>query len=181
MNNRYCLYMIIWLAFFLLSVSVADLWISALAQTIPSPSDVYLPVVMKLPKSTAAPIPTATPAATPTPTLPPPNLDGCKNPPSTPVQAADYPIKIVNVDKTAQPETVTLKNVSNESVDLTGWHMCSVLATQEHKPIGGILAPDETGIYAYGGRDYIWNNDEPDDGALFNAAWQLVSYWDDPE
>lgn len=39
----------------------------------------------------------------------------------------------------------------------------------------------ETRSYAYTGTGFIWNNSEPDDGALYNAAGQLVSYWRDQE
>jgi hypothetical protein len=76
-------------------------------------------------------------------------------------------------------ETVTLKNVSGEVVDLNGWHMCSIKGNQEH-PIGGTLAAGETKTFN-GPQDTIWNNGGQDDGSLYNAQGQLVSYWHDPD
>ncbi|MEZ4614937.1 MAG: hypothetical protein R2867_05395 [Caldilineaceae bacterium] len=176
MGNNY-FYTIIGLICAFVLLSAVNQHSPAVAQTIPNP--VYLPVVIYPPKPTATPIPTSTPAATPTLTLPPPNLDGCKNPLPTPVDAANYPIKIVGVDKTAKPETVQLKNVSNETIDLTGWHMCSVRGTQEHKPIHGTLTPGGTSTFKHDG-GFIWRDELRDDGALYNPFWQLVSYWVDP-
>ena len=165
MNNRYRLYIIIWLAGALLPVSTADLWESTLAQTItPIPSTVHLPVIMNPPIPTATPIPTefSCPAI----------------PLSLPSGVPDSPVKIVSIDKRA--ESVQLQNVSGESVDLSGWHMCSVRGTQEHRPITSILAPSETASYVNNTGDNVWHNTARDDGALYNADGQLVSYWVDP-
>ena len=80
---------------------------------------------------------------------------------------------IVNVDK--GKEVVTLKNVSSEAVDLSGWHMCSIKGNQEH-PISGTLAPGQQQDFP-GPEGSIWSNSDPDPGALYNQKGQLVSYW----
>jgi hypothetical protein len=121
--------------------------------------------------NTAPPAPVATPAPKP---LPPPTFNNCQADPN-PGAAPNEPVRITAIDKSA--ETVTLQNVSGAAVDLTGWHMCSVTANQEH-PIGGALAPGETRVFP-GPDGNIWNNSTPDPGALYNAAGQLVSYWPD--
>ena len=45
--------------------------------------------------------------------------------------------------------------------------------------IGGTLAAGETRAFPYAGSGTIWNNFEPDDGALYNPSGQLVSYFVD--
>jgi hypothetical protein len=79
----------------------------------------------------------------------------------------------------ANPEVVRLENVSSSTVDLTGWHMCSITGDQEHDGIDGTLAPGQTKDFPHTGSGFIWNNSERDDGALYNAEGQLVSYWID--
>jgi hypothetical protein len=74
-------------------------------------------------------------------------------------------------------ELVTLRNVSAEAVDLTGWHLCSIKGNQE-VPVGGVLAPGATQTFP-SADGTIWNNSERDDAALYNASGQLVSYWED--
>jgi hypothetical protein len=119
--------------------------------------------------------PASAPPAPPSPKpLPPPSFNNCQADPNA-AAAPNYPVDIVAVDKRA--ETITLKNVSPESVDLSGWRMCSIRGNQEH-PIGGALAPGEERLFP-GPNGNIWNNSDPDDGALYNAAGQLVSYWAD--
>lgn len=86
-------------------------------------------------------------------------------------------MKIVTVNKVA--ETVTLKNTSTNPVSLTGWHMCSITGNQQH-PIGGTLYPGQSATFP-GPTGSIWNNDKKDDGALYNADGQLVSYWFDSD
>lgn len=122
---------------------------------------------------------TVTPGSTAIPTLPPPSFDDCQEDPD-PNRAANYPIRIITVDKDANPEVVYLLNVSDQTMDLTSWHVCSLNGNQEHFGIGGTLAPDETKGYPYTGGGFIWNNQQKDDGALYNAAGQLVSFWEDP-
>jgi len=141
----------------------------------------------------AAPMPTATsqPAATPVPTaapqptsepvvqLPPPSFNECQMDPNTAL-APNNPVKIISVLKGDTPEVVQLKNVSSNTVDLTGWRMCSIKGNQEHTGISGSLAPGEVKQFAYTGSGSIWSNSDKDDGALYNANGQIVSYWQDP-
>lgn len=152
-------------------------------------SYVYLPVVLRsyVPPATATPIatstavPTAVPTVGPTvtPTLPPPSFDGCEEDPD-PASAGNFPVRVVVVVKDANPEVVRLENVGVEAVDLTGWRMCSITGNQEHTGVGGSLASGETRDFPFTGGGFIWNNSSQDDGALYNAGGQLVSYWVDP-
>ncbi|MGQ9826579.1 MAG: lamin tail domain-containing protein [Roseiflexus sp.] len=113
--------------------------------------------------------------APPTPRpLPPPSFNACQEDPNADA-APHYPVQIVRIDKI--DETVTLKNVSPDEIDLTGWRMCSIRGNQEH-PIGGILAPGEVRVFP-GPVGNIWNNKERDDGALYNPNGQLVAYMRD--
>jgi hypothetical protein len=142
----------------------------------------YLPQVAKnyppAPTATATATATPTTAPTATPTLPSPSFDGCQEDPD-PYSAGNYPVRIVTVFKTANPEAVQLQNVGAQTVNLTGWRMCSITGDQEHTGISGSLAPGETKDFSYTGGGFIWNNTERDDGALYNAGGQLVSYWID--
>lgn len=124
-------------------------------------------IVTPTPTATKTPV-----AATPTPTLPPPTYNNCQADPN-PNAAPNYPLRITAIDKSA--ETVTLKNVSAGTIDLSGWHMCSVTGNQQH-PINGTLAPGASQTYP-GPAGNIWNNSSPDPGALYNPAGQLVSYF----
>lgn len=106
--------------------------------------------------------------------LPAPTFNACQDDPN-PDAAPNYPVQIVKIDKRA--EQVTLKNVSGEIVDLTGWHMCSVKGNQEH-PISGVLAPGQEHTFD-GPPGNIWANGDQDKGSLYNTNGQLVSYWRD--
>ncbi len=124
------------------------------------------------------PQPIAPPPALP---LPPPNVPapgagdaGCGNDPG-PV-APESPVTIVAVNDRA--EVVTLRNVSGAPVNLDGWRMCSIRGPQEHRGIGGTLAPGEQRDFRHQG-DTIWSNSDRDPGALYNAQGQLISYWAD--
>jgi PLD-like domain len=115
---------------------------------------------------------TATQGPTATPALPPPTYNNCQADPN-PNAAPNYPVRIVAIDKVA--ETVTLRNVTiNDTIDLTGWQMCSITGNQHH-PISGTLAPGETRMFP-GPTGSIWNNSSRDDGALYNPNGQLASY-----
>lgn len=129
--------------------------------------------------ATATPTATATtgsgePLPTATPALPPPDFTSCAVV-GNPGRAPNFPVRIVGIDK--QAETVTLRNVSTGSIELTGWRMCSVTGGQQH-PIGDFLAAGEQRTFP-GPAANIWNNSSSDPGALWNAAGQLVSYWPD--
>ncbi len=116
------------------------------------------------------------PAPQPPPHVPPPGPgdEGCGFDPG-PV-APEFPVKIVAVND--QSETVTLRNVSGDPVNLDGWRMCSIRGPQEHRGIGGILAPGEQRDFTHEGGN-VWRNDGRDPGALYNAQGQLISYWGD--
>jgi len=45
-----------------------------------------------------------------------------------------------------QAETVTLKNVSDQAINLAGWTMCSIKGGQQHA-IGGVLASGEQQVF----------------------------------
>ncbi len=124
------------------------------------------------------PAPQPQPQPPPQPPQPPqppaPTYNNCQADPN-PDAAPNYPVRIVQIDKRA--ETVTLQNVSGESVNLDGWIMCSIRGNQQH-PIGGVLAPGETKAFD-GPVGNIWSNSERDDGALYNPQGQLISYWRD--
>jgi hypothetical protein len=57
--------------------------------------------------------------------------------------------------------------------------MCSLNGHQEHDQIFGTLAPGQTRNFPNTGDGPIWDDTQPDDGALYNAAGFLVSYWVD--
>ena len=87
--------------------------------------------------------------------------------------APDAPVQIVEINKRA--ETVTLKNVGAEAVDLAAWVMCSIKGGQQHTISGTLGAGEEQTFENTGGN--IWNNSERDAGALYDAEGRLVSYW----
>ncbi|NTW00987.1 MAG: hypothetical protein HGA19_06695 [Oscillochloris sp.] len=89
--------------------------------------------------------------------------------------APNYPVVITAIDKSA--ETVTLRNVSDSSVSLDGWVMCSVRGSQQH-PVAGSLAAGKTKVFS-GSTGNIWSNASSDPGALYDADGRLVSYWPD--
>ncbi len=132
-------------------------------------------------------VPTLAPIATPTeeptprlpppiPPLPPPTFNACQEDPNPDV-APNYPVLIAAIDK--DTGTVMLKNVGPDAVDLTGWHMCSIKGNQEH-PIFGMLAPGADHPFP-GPAGNIWANSDNNNGSLYNAQGQLVSYWYDPD
>ena len=129
------------------------------------------------PPAPQPPAPPAPPAPQPQPPTPPslpaPSFYACQ---SDATVAPHYPVRIVGINKGS--ETVVLKNVSPEPVNLDGWRMCSIRGNQEHTPIGGMLAPNEERSFVNAGGQ-IWSNDQNDPGALYNANGQLVSSWAD--
>lgn len=139
----------------------------------PTPTIAAAPTKTPIPSATPKPSPTPKPTVGPTatPTLPPPSYNNCQADPN-PSAAPNYPVRITAIDKVA--ENVTLKNVSTESIDLSGWNMCSVTGNQHH-PISGTLAPGQSQTFNSGSS--IWNNSSADPGALYDPAGQLVSYF----
>ena len=126
---------------------------------------------------TPMPPPQPTPAPQPPVNVPAPGPGdaGCGYDPG-PGVAPDSPVKIVGIND--RSETVTLRNVSSEPVNLDGWRMCSIRGPQDHRGIGGTLAPGQELDFTHQGGQ-IWSNSEDDPGALYNAQGQLVSYWAD--
>ncbi|MCS6938179.1 MAG: thermonuclease family protein [Roseiflexaceae bacterium] len=123
----------------------------------------------------AAPSPAAAPTAAGNQTLPP-SYNRCRTDPNA-ARAPNAPVAIVGVDKRA--ETVTLRNVGSEPINLDGWIMCSFKGSQIHQGIGGALAPGETRTFKHTGSASIWNNRETDPGGLYDPQGRLVSYWPD--
>jgi hypothetical protein len=117
-----------------------------------------------------APQPTPQPTPVPDPGPAPVAVD-CS---ATPANVPNFPVQITLIDKRA--EIVYLRNVSDAPVNLEGWTMCSITGGQEHTGIGGVLAPGETGSYRYLGPGSIWNNSDPDHGALYDARGRPISY-----
>jgi hypothetical protein len=114
-----------------------------------------------------------TPTAEPTPN--PPSYNSCRDDPYA-NQAPEYPIKITGINK--QAETVTLRNLSGQTIDLTGWTMCSIRGNQLHDGISGTIGAGEQRTYP-NNTGNIWNNIDQDNGALYNPQGQLISYWRD--
>jgi hypothetical protein len=128
---------------------------------VPEDRNLYLPTTIK---NFAAQIP------------PPAIYDGCKSNPN-PASAPNFPVQIVGVDKVA--ELVTLKNVSNTIISLEDWNMCSLGTHQDHDQIFGSIAPGQTRTFPNTGGSPVWNDNTRNDGALYNAAGYMVSYWVD--
>lgn len=123
----------------------------------------------------ATPAPTAAPTATGTQALRP-SYNKCRTDPNA-ARAPNAPVAIVRVDKRA--ETVTLRNVGSEPINLDGWIMCSFKGSQIHQGVSGTLAPGETRAFKHTGGASIWNNRETDPGGLYDPQGRLVSYWPD--
>lgn len=98
----------------------------------------------------------------------------CERDPA-PANWLDSPITIVAVDK--QRERVTLQNVSDTTVNLNDWVMCSFRGSQQH-PLQGTIQPRETISFLYTNGN-VWSNSDTDNGGLYNSAGELVSYWKD--
>jgi hypothetical protein len=144
-----------------------------------SPSPTSVPA-----SPTSAPVsPTATsgPTATPTPTFPPPadppppSFNGCQDEPNA-AAAPDYPVRILDINK--ETEVFALQNVGTVPVDLGEWVMCSMNGSQELDRMRGALEPGQTRRFVFPGAG-VWSNTQRDDGALYNARGQLISYWFD--
>jgi len=158
----------------------------------------FCETIQATPTPSVSPTPTTTPTATPTATpppegsktvflpitakniigsLPPPAIyDGCKSDPN-PGGAANFPIRIVKVNKVA--EVVTLQNVGSATISLEDWNLCSINGNQDHDQIFGTIAPGQTRSFPNTGDPNIWSDNQRDDAALYNAAGFLVSYWAD--
>jgi hypothetical protein len=164
-------------------------------ETIQAPSPTPTPSVSPTPKPPTPTLtpkpPTPTPRGAPDPNLylptafkafaaqtpPPPAIyDGCKTNPN-PAGALDFPVRIVGVDKVA--EIVTLQNISDKTISLEDWNMCSLGTHQDHDQIFGTIGPGQTRTFPNTGGSLIWADNQRDDAALYNAAGFIVSYWVD--
>lgn len=123
----------------------------------PGAGKVYAPLVRN------APPPTATPPAA---------AVSCDVPGGP--QVPNTPIHISSVNKVA--ETVTIKNVTAQSVDVTGWWICSIKGGQLHAVLSGVLAPGQSIVVASQAGELIWNNLTPDPAALYNRQGVQISY-----
>jgi hypothetical protein len=128
---------------------------------------------------TPNPAPEVTPTPSPTASAAPAgdSADVCTFPAHEP-NAPEDPVQIVGVEKVE--EVVTLRNVSSETLDLSGWTVCSVRGNERHEGIVGILEPGESADYTHQGTNNIWSNTEPDDAVLYDDEGTLISYWSDP-
>ncbi len=126
-----------------------------------------------LPTGSPTPIPTASPTFPPPAPAPPPSFNACQAD-TDPYAAPNYPVRILGVDK--ETEVFVLQNVSPEPVALKGWRMCSVNGSQQFSRLLITLQPGETRMLVFPGAA-VWNNNERDDGALYNQNGQLISYW----
>ncbi len=81
------------------------------------------------------------------------------------------------MDKVA--EILTLDNVSDKTISLEDWNMCSLDTHQDHDQIFGAIAPKQIRTFPNVGGIPVWNDSAHNDGALYNAAGFLVSYWVD--
>ena len=94
-----------------------------------------------------------------------------------PAIVPNYPVKIIAIDKVA--EVVTLQNVSNRTISLEDWDMCSINGNQPHDEIFDNIGPGQIRQFPNVGGKPIWEDSVRDDGALYNARGSLVSYWVD--
>jgi hypothetical protein len=110
------------------------------------------------------------------PNPPPAIYDGCQSDPDQ-AGAANFPVRIVSVNKVA--ETVTLQNISDKTVSLEDWNLCSLATNRDHDEIFGTIAPGQTRTFSNIGSGPVWNDSTRNDAALYNAGGFLVSYWAD--
>ena len=89
--------------------------------------------------------------------------------------APNTPIVIVSVDKLA--EIVTIRNDGAASVDLAGWTICSLLGSQLHAQLEGVLGRVRPELFrSQAGALHL---EQPLQGACGGVQWrgQLISYW----
>lgn len=143
----------------------------------PSPTRTVTPLPSetptRVPSSTSAPTETAIPSETPTST---------PEPTETPTLVSGAMVIIKWVNKSA--EYVDLENIGNQPQDLTGWRIVSEKGNQVCW-LAGIIQPGETlrvwtnnpngEGYNCGIGNNIWNDNESDPAALYNAQGTQVS------
>ena len=125
------------------------------------------------PTATVRGTPSGTPTATAT--LASTNAaDLCRQTPD-PTQALNEPIVIFNILE--ELDLVILENVGSETVNLDGWTLCSLTGDQVHTGLSGNIESLELFTFEYDGD--IWDDVQQDDGALYDPAGNLVSYFED--
>lgn len=120
-----------------------------------------------------ATLPTRVPQATLTPLPHSPAANPCRQ--RVDEAAPNTPIVITAVDKVA--EVVSIRNTSTSAVDLAGWTICSLLGSQLHARLDGILGPGETTVVPSQALRAIWNNRSKERAAVYNSQGQLISFW----
>lgn len=93
--------------------------------------------------------------------------------------APNSPVRILTVNKAATPESVVIKNISGVDVDVNGWRICSITGNQIHAILQGTIGAGVEATITSRAIGLIWNNNDKDDGALYNANGELISYWID--
>ncbi|HYF63775.1 MAG TPA: lamin tail domain-containing protein, partial [Herpetosiphonaceae bacterium] len=88
--------------------------------------------------------------------------------------ASNNPIAITNVNKVG--ETVSIQNVSADTIDLSGWWICSMLGHQLHAVLSGTIAPGQSIIIPSQAGAPIWNNTSTDPAALYRRNGVQIGY-----
>lgn len=90
------------------------------------------------------------------------------------------------MDKKA--ELITIKNNSNQDIDMSGWKIVSVTGDQQYTfPSGYILKANSSVTVASGdsagdlkwGKANVWNNSKPDPAELYDNQGNLISRFED--
>jgi hypothetical protein len=127
--------------------------------------------------SAPEPSPEPSPSPSPAPGPLPPSYNACREDPNAD-RAPNSPVRMT-VNK--RSEVVRLVNVTDSPAPLDGWRICSIRGNQLHATLEGVLAGGATLDVVSEAGDNIWNNNDRDDGALYDANGALVSYWKDED
>lgn len=142
----------------------------------PSISPTLLPTIIPTMVPTITPVPTDTPLSKSI-------ITTTTAPTEAPIEV---PVVISGLDKRA--ECVSVKNLSDKDIDLTGWYIISVTGNQRFNfPDRYIIkAGAEVKVVSYeASGDLIWttanmwNNSKHDPAELYNSEGELQSRWDD--
>lgn len=121
---------------------------------------------------------------TPTPTqIPSLTFDNCQGEPP-PDAAPNSPIQIVSIadGRRTGVENVAFQNVTTATVDLTGWHLCSLTNNKEFvidALNSKVLEAGVTRTFS-SANPPVWERNGMNIGALYDPAGQLVSYFVQP-
>ena len=147
----------------------------------PSPTDTPAPIRTRRP--TRTPVPTNTPWPTDAPTDTPLPTAEATLPPAQPPTPVEARVVIIRVNKEA--EYVDIQNSGGTDQDLGGWRLVSEKGPQECNLSGVLPSGGSLRIWAMaedagnGGFNCqfgttIWNNQESDPAALYDAAGNLI-------